>query len=126
MQTSLNNVLQSIISRLYKEIAPLGDRIMQVSLQILSTTGGKSSVPEAAFATISGLANAIEEEFVKFMEAFAPYLYNALANQEEPSLCSMAIGLVSDITRSMSERSQPYCDNFMNHLLNNLRVSKAL
>ncbi|KAH9883635.1 ARM repeat-containing protein [Xylariomycetidae sp. FL2044] len=121
MQTSLNSVLQAIIQRLEKEISPQGDRIMQVSLQILSTVGGKSSVPEAVFATISGLANAMEEDFAKYMEAFTPFLYNALGNQEEPSLCSMAIGLVSDITRSMGERSQPYCDNFMNYLLNNLR-----
>lgn len=122
MQTSLSTVLQSIIQRLEKEISPQGDRIMQVSLQILSTAGAKSSVPESIFATISGLANAMEEDFVKYMDAFTPFLYNALGNQEEPSLCSMAIGLVSDITRSMGERSQPYCDNFMNYLLNNLRV----
>ncbi|KAI0204261.1 armadillo-type protein [Astrocystis sublimbata] len=121
MQTSLSTVLQSIIQRLEKEIAPLGDRIMQVELQILNTVGPKSSVPEAVFATISGLANAMEEEFIKYMDAFSPFLYNALANQEEPSVCSMAIGLVSDITRSMGERSQPYCDQFMNYLLNNLR-----
>ncbi|KAI2468157.1 ARM repeat-containing protein [Annulohypoxylon bovei var. microspora] len=121
MQTSLNTVLQAIIQRLEKEISPLGDRIMHVSLQILSTAGAKSSVPESIFATISGLSNAMEEDFVKYMDAFTPFLYNALANQEEPSLCSMAIGLVSDITRSMGERSQPYCDNFMNYLLNNLR-----
>ncbi|KAI2639311.1 armadillo-type protein [Xylaria nigripes] len=121
MQTSLSTVLQAIIQRLEKEIAPQGDRIMQVDLQILNTIGPKSSVPEAIFATISGLANAIEEDFFKYMEAFSPFLYNALANQEEPSICSMAIGLVSDITRSMGERSQPFCDNFMNHLLNNLR-----
>ncbi|RYP23665.1 hypothetical protein DL765_000961 [Monosporascus sp. GIB2] len=121
MQTSLHAVLQAIIQRLDKEIAPQGDRIMQVSLQILSTASGKSSVPESVFATISGLANAMEEDFGKYMEAFTPFLYNALGNQEEPSLCSMAIGLVSDITRSMGERSQPYCDNFMNYLLNNLR-----
>ncbi|KAI0908666.1 armadillo-type protein [Ustulina deusta] len=121
MQTSLSTVLQAIIQRLEKEIAPQGDRIMQVDLQILNILGPKSSVPEAIFATISGLANAMEEDFFKYMEAFSPFLYNALANQEEPSVCSMAIGLVSDITRSMGERSQPYCDNFMNHLLNNLR-----
>ncbi|RYP78115.1 hypothetical protein DL770_006942 [Monosporascus sp. CRB-9-2] len=121
MQTSLHAVLQAIIQRLDKEIAPQGDRIMQVSLQILSTASGKSSVPESVFATISGLANAMEEDFGKYMDAFTPFLYNALGNQEEPSLCSMAIGLVSDITRSMGERSQPYCDNFMNYLLNNLR-----
>jgi importin subunit beta-1 len=122
MQTSLSTVLQSIIQRLEKEIAPQGDRIMHVALQILNTVGAKSSVPEAIFATISGLANAMEEDFFNYMEAFSPFLYNALANQEEPSVCSMAIGLVSDITRSMGERSQPYCDNFMNYLLNNLRV----
>ncbi|KAM7208929.1 putative importin subunit beta-1 [Naviculisporaceae sp. PSN 640] len=121
MQTSLCTVLQAIIVRLDKEVAPQGDRIMQVLLSILTTVSGKSSVPEAAFATISALSNAMEEEFVKYMDAFSPFLYNALGNQEEPSLCSMAIGLVSDITRSMGERSQPYCDNFMNYLLNNLR-----
>lgn len=121
MKTSLNTVLQSIIMRLDKEIAPQGDRIMQVSLQILSNTSGKSTVPESIFATISGLANAMEEDFAKYMEAFTPFLYNALGNAEEPSLCAMAIGLVSDITRSLNERSQPYCDNFMNYLLNNLR-----
>lgn len=121
MKTSLNTVLQSIIQRLDKEIAPQGDRIMQVSLQILSNTSGKSTVPEAIFATISGLANAMEDDFAKYMDAFTPFLYNALGNADEPSLCAMAIGLVSDITRSLNERSQPYCDNFMNYLLNNLR-----
>ncbi|KAF4986248.1 hypothetical protein FGRMN_10927 [Fusarium graminum] len=121
MQNSLCTVLQAIISRLDKEIIPQGDRIMQILLQILSSVGGKSSVPDAVFATISALSTAMEEDFVKYMDAFAPFLYNALGNQDEPSLCSMAIGLVSDITRSLGERSQPYCDNFMNYLLNNLR-----
>lgn len=121
MQTSLCSVLQAIVQRLDKEIVPQGDRIMQILLQILSSAGTKSSVPEAAFAAISALSNAMEEDFVKYMDAFTPFLYNALGNQEEPSLCSMAIGLVSDITRSMGEQSAPYCDSFMNYLLNNLR-----
>lgn len=122
MQNSLCTVLQGIILRLDKDIIPQGDRIMQILLQILSSVGGKSSVPDAVFATISALSTSMEEDFIKYMDAFSPFLYNALGNQEEPSLCSMAIGLVSDITRSMGGRSQPYCDNFMNYLLNNLRV----
>ena len=121
MQTSLCTVLQAVIQRVDKEIVPLGDRIMQTLLSMLSTVGARSTVPDAAFAAISALANAMEEDFVKYMDAFTPFLYNALANQEEPSLCSMAIGLVSDLTRCMGARSQPYCDNFMNYLLNNLR-----
>lgn len=125
MQTSLCTVLLAIIQRLEKEIAPQSNRIMTVLLQILNTAGPKSSVPDAVFATVSSLANALEEGFATYMEAFAPFLYNALGNQEEPSLCSMAIGLVSDITRSMGPPCQPYCDTFMNYLLNNLRVCCA-
>ncbi|RFU30665.1 hypothetical protein B7463_g5675, partial [Scytalidium lignicola] len=121
MQTSLSTVLLAIIQRLEKEVAPQADRIMHILLQILSTCGPKSSVPEGIFATVSGLANALEEDFAKYMEPFSPFLYNALGNQEEPSLCAMAIGLVSDITRSLGPLSQPYCDTFMNYLLNNLR-----
>jgi importin subunit beta-1 len=122
MQSSLSTVLLAITQRLEKEMAPQSDRIMQVLLQILSTAGAKSIVPDAIFATVSGLSNALEEGFAPYMEHFSPFLYNALGNQEEPGLCSMAIGLVSDITRSMGPPVQPYCDSFMNYLLNNLRV----
>lgn len=121
MQTSLCSVLLAIIQRLEKEIAPQSNRIMTVLLQILNIAGPKSSVPDAVFATVSSLANALEEGFGQYMDAFSPFLYNALGNQEEPALCSMAIGLVSDITRSMGPLCQPYCDAYMNYLLNNLR-----
>lgn len=122
MQTSLTSVVMAIIQRLETEIKPQSDRIMQLLLQILSTVGPKSSVPDTVFAAVGALANAIEEDFVKYMDPFANYLYNALGNQEEPSVCAMAIGLVSDISRSLNEKIQPYCDTLMNYLLNNLRV----
>ena len=96
---------------------------MNILLQLLNAVGSKSSVPDIIFTTVGALANALEQDFLKYMDAFAPYLYNALGNQDEPALCSMAIGLVSDITRALGEKVQPYCDSFMNYLLNNLRVS---
>ena len=114
------------MQRLESEIAPQADRIMHVLLRILSNAGAKSSVPDTIFATVGALANALEDDFAKYMDSFVPFLYNALGNQEEPALCSMAIGLVSDITRSLNEKAQPYCDNFMNYLLNNLRVCSYL
>ncbi|MCJ1408412.1 karyopherin beta [Ptychographa xylographoides] len=121
IQTSLTSGLLAIIQRLEGEIKPQADRIMHILLRMLSSVGPKSSVPDTVFATVGALANALEEDFVKYMDSFAPFLYNALGNQDEPALCSMAIGLVSDITRSLAEKSQPYCDSFMNYLLNNLR-----
>lgn len=95
---------------------------MHVLLQVLNSVGAKSSVPDTVFATVGALANALEEDFSKYMDSFAPFLYKALGNQEEPALCAMAIGLVSDITRSLGEVSQPYCDAFMNYLLQTLSV----
>lgn len=117
--------LKSIIQRLEGEIKPQADRIMHVVLQILNTVGPKSSVPDTVFAAVGALSNALEVDFAKYMDSFAPFLYNALGNQDELGLCAMAIGLVSDITRSLGEASQPYCDTFMNYLLSNLRVSSA-
>ncbi|KAF2199381.1 importin subunit beta-1 [Delitschia confertaspora ATCC 74209] len=124
MQTSLASVVMAIVQRLETEIKPQADHIMHILLQLLSSVGAKSSVPDTVFAAIGALAQALEEDFGKYMEAFTPYLYNALGNLEEPSLCSMAIGLVSDITRSLGEKVQPYCDAFMNYLLNNLRSNQ--
>jgi importin subunit beta-1 len=121
MQTSLAVVMGTIIHRLEKEIRPQADRTMQVLLQILGSLPPNSSVPDAIFGTVGALANALEEDFAKYMESFVPFLYNALSNQEEQQLCAMAIGLTSDIARSIGEQAAPYCDNFMNYLLNNLQ-----
>lgn len=122
IQCSLCSVILSIVQRLEKEITPQSDRIMSVLLEILRTADPKTATPDTVFAVVSALANALEESFANYMEAFTPFLYNALGNQDSPDLCSTAIGLVSDIVRSMGSLAQPYCDTFMNYLLNNLRV----
>lgn len=95
---------------------------MHTLLQVLSSLSNKSSVADSVFAAIGALANAMEEDFDKYMNAFSPFLFKALSNKEEPGLCAMAIGLVSDIVRSLGSLSQPYCNDFMNYLLENLRV----
>jgi importin subunit beta-1 len=90
-------------------------------LQLLNAVGPKSSVPDIVFSAVGSLANSLEVDFLPYMEAFAPYLFKGLENQDEPSLCSMAIGLVSDITRALNEKVQPYCDDLMNRLLHDLQ-----
>lgn len=123
MQTSLASVLMSIIQRLDKEINPQADRIMQALFGILSSAPNNSIVPDAVFGTVGSLANALEEGFTVYMEVFAPFLCTALGNEQEQQLCSLAIGLVSDIARSIQAKVVPYCDHFMNLLLNNLKVT---
>ena len=98
---------------------------MQVLLQILNTLNAKSSVADSVFAAIGALSSALETDFQPYMSSFSPYLFKALNNKDEPGLCAMAIGLVSDITRSLGQQAQPYCNEFMNSLLDNLRVRSA-
>ena len=114
-------MIQAIIGRLEREIQPQADRIMTILLQLLKTASAKSSVPDTVFAAVGALANALEEAFEPYMESFVPFLYDGLNNQEEASLCSMSIGLTSDITRALGVKIQPFCDNLMNCLLNDLR-----
>jgi importin subunit beta-1 len=121
IQTSLTSVIIAIIQRLEKEMMPQADRIMQLLLNLLNSVGTKSAVPDTIFAAIGAMANALEGDFEKYMQSFSPYLLNALNNQDEPQLCAMAIGLVSDITRALESKVGPFCDAFMNALLSNLR-----
>ncbi|TKA36769.1 hypothetical protein B0A54_11639 [Friedmanniomyces endolithicus] len=121
IQTSLTSVVIATIQRLEKEIVPRADGIMQLLLSLLQSLGPKSSVPDTVFAAIGALASAMEGDFEKYMQAFSPFLINALNSQDEPQLCAIAIGLVSDITRALESKVQPFCDSFMNSLLNNLR-----
>lgn len=111
------------MQRLDIEVKPQADSVMQALLNVLNALNAKSSVADSAFAAIGALASALGADFQKYMEAFAPLLFKALSNREEPSLCAMAIGLVSDITRALEGNAQPYCNEFMNLLLENLRVS---
>jgi importin subunit beta-1 len=121
IQTSLASCLLAIIQRLEGQIKPQADRIMNILLQLLSSATAKSSVPDAILATIGALATCLDQDFEKYMDSFVPFLHNALANHEEPAICSMAIGLVSDIVRALEEKSQRFCDQFMNHLLTDLQ-----
>ena len=68
----------------------------------------------------------MEADFVRYLDAFAPFLYAALANHEEYALCSIAVGLIGDICRALQEASLPYCDTFMNMLLQMLQVISSI
>ena len=95
---------------------------MTLMVNLLQIVGVKSVVTDVLFGTIGTLATAVEEDFLKYMDGFAPYLNNALNNHTEPAICSMAIGIVSDITRALGEKLQPFCDGLMNSLLGCLNV----
>jgi importin subunit beta-1 len=126
LQVSLASVLLTIVQRLETEVPQdMANLIMQVVLEMLKTTGN-TSVPEVLFQIVSGLANALLAGFEPYMDEFVPYLYTALGNHDTPDMCSLAIGLVSDIVRALEMKAQRFCDTFMNYLLSALQSSKLL
>ncbi|CAG8433275.1 4156_t:CDS:10 [Diversispora eburnea] len=121
LQSNLCSVLTSIIRKLRSEVVPFADRIMTTLLSLFSTATKHSTTLEDGFLAVGAITTAVEGDFVRYLEAFAPFLYAALSNHEEYQLCSIAVGLIGDICRALQEQSLPYCDTFMNVLLQNLQ-----
>jgi importin subunit beta-1 len=104
--------------------APLiSDPIMQSLLQMLKTSNGKASaVQEDALVAIGTLIEVLGLHFLNYINHFLPFLYEALNNHTEYQICSAAVGVVGDLSRSLHEKLTPYCDQIMTHLLTCLSV----
>jgi len=98
---------------------------MQALLQMLKTNGGKASVvQEDALTAIGTLVEVLGLHFLKYIDHVLPFLYEALNNHSEYQICSAAVGVVCDLSRSLSEKLSPYCDQIMTHLLTCLNDDK--
>lgn len=94
---------------------------MTLLLQLISTAGKQSPVLEDAFLCIGALTAALDQDFYPYLQAFLPFLINALSSHEEYQLCSIAVGLIGDICRALGEASLPYTQGFMEVLLADLQ-----
>ncbi|KAJ1539461.1 karyopherin beta [Cladochytrium tenue] len=121
LQGNICSVLTNIIRRMGKEASPFADQIMLTLLHVLTAASRSSTVIEDSFIVVSALAGAAEQDFVRYMPEFHPHLKNALQNPQESQLSAIAIGLVGDICRALSEGVRPYADDFMNLLVLNLQ-----
>jgi importin subunit beta-1 len=110
------------LRKVKQEDAPqISDAIMAALLTMFSSNSGKAGgVQEDALMAVSNLVDLLGENFIKYMEAFKPVLFEALRNFQDYQVCSIAIGLVGDIARGIKIRVLPYCDDFMTMLMQNL------
>jgi len=120
LQSLLCATLSSVLRKVTPEDAPrISDQIMTALLQMFSNPR-VGSVQEDALNAVSTLAEVLGEGFIKYLEAFKPYLLMGLRNHAEYQVCSVAVGLVGDICRAVGNRVLPHCDEIMNILLENL------
>lgn len=64
---------------------------------------------------------ALEINFAPYIQAFLHYLYPALKQHEDTQLCTVAVGLIGDISRALGDQSAQYAASFMTVLLENLQ-----
>ncbi|BGP03309.1 Importin subunit beta-1 [Rhodotorula toruloides] len=121
LQVNICSLLTNIVRRLGREIQPLGDRIMNLLLQLIATASNQSPVVEDAFLAIGAMTTALESDFSKYIQAFTPFLFEALSSYEAYQLCSIAVGSIGDLCRALGDASLPYCQQFMQGLLNALQ-----
>lgn len=121
LQTNLCSVMQSIVRRLGKEIAPMSDRIMTSLLTTVQNCGKQSEALEDAFMAVGAMINALESDFEKYLGAFSPFLSDGLRRHEETQLCKTSVGIVGDICRALGPDANKYAGDFMRALFDNLQ-----
>jgi len=121
LQSLLCGLLQCITQRLGDGIKNWADKMMTLYLQVFAAKS--ASVQEEALMAVGALANAVEGDFEKYMQHFRPYLTAGLRNYEEYQVCAVAVGVVGDISRALSVKIVPYCDEIISLLLQDLQNS---
>ncbi|KAJ6598685.1 armadillo-type protein [Mycena sp. CBHHK59/15] len=121
LQGNFCSVIICVIRKLNGGIQPLSDRIMTLLLQLIQAAGKTSTVLEDAFLVVGALAAALETNFSPYIQAFLPYLYPALKAHEDTQLCTVAVGIIGDISRALGPQAAQYASQFMTVLLENLQ-----
>eukprot|EP00804_Cyclotella_cryptica_P027312 CCRYP_019635-RA/>CCRYP_019635-RA protein AED:0.18 eAED:0.18 QI:0/-1/0/1/-1/0/1/0/692 len=120
IQGLLCGLIQVIAIKTTKEaILPFCDSIMTNFLQVLQTKN--ATCHEEALSATSAIATILEGDFVKYMTALQPFLMAGLRNFEAYQVCTCAVGLVGDISRSIENNIQPFCDEIMSALIEALQ-----
>lgn len=119
MQIGICVVLQAFIHKSPALVSPYADRIMTNLLTIMSSN--HSGVLEDTMSTVGAVASALEAGFVKYMEAFSPFLFQALGSFEESQVVQAGVYCVSDVSRAVGEALQPYAERVMVALIEILR-----
>jgi len=118
-QSLLCGVLQVSVQMLEGDIRPHADRLMQALLQVFGKSSGIAH--EESFMAVGAVANALDSEFERYMASFHPFLMEGLRNKDEYNVCSVAVGVVGDVCRSLEVKLLPFCDEIVTLLLQNLQ-----
>jgi len=123
LQSLLCATLQSVLRKVEPAHAPaISDTIMTALLQMFqsSTQTRAGGVQEDALMAVSTLVEVLGDGFLKYLDAFKPYLIIGLKNIAEYQVCHASVGLVGDICRALGNQVTLFSDEIMEVLMSNL------
>ncbi|CAI5790193.1 importin subunit beta-1 [Podarcis lilfordi] len=121
LQSLLCATLQNVLRKVqHQDALQISDVVMASLLRMFQSTAGSGGVQEDALMAVSTLVEVLGGEFLKYMDAFKPFLSIGLKNYAEYQVCLAAVGLVGDLCRALQSNILPFCDEVMQLLLENL------
>jgi len=123
LQSLLCATLQSVLRKVEAEHAPqISDTIMTALLQMFQSSAQSRAggVQEDALMAVATLVEVLNDGFLKYMDAFKPFLLVGLKNIAEYQVCHAAVGLVGDICRALGSKVSLFSDEIMEVLMTNL------
>lgn len=113
--------LQVITQKLDGDVViPHADQMMTLYLRVLDSRNS-SNVMEEVLMAIGSIANRTGASFEKYIQHLKPYLLMGLSNTQEYKVCTVAVGLVGDISRALEQKFILLGDDVMKILLEHLQ-----
>lgn len=103
-----------------RDVGDFADRLMTCYMKVL-TSRRSGSVAEEALLAGASVADALQEHFLTYLPHFMPVVIEAMKDHEQTTLCSVAVGVVGDLSRSMGKLLRPYTKDIMIRLLDALQ-----
>mmetsp|Transcript_25359 Transcript_25359/g.58536 ORF Transcript_25359/g.58536 Transcript_25359/m.58536 type:complete len:807 (+) Transcript_25359:242-2662(+) len=119
LQGLLCGVIQVTTQHLGSDVGPFANSIMENLLKVFESRN--ATAHGEAYLAIAALANELEGHFNIYMSHLHAYLMMGLRNAEAYQICSVAVGVVGDIARAIESQIQPFCNEIMTSLLENLQ-----
>jgi importin subunit beta-1 len=123
-QALLCGTLQIVTQKLEQQIRPYADKLMELYLQVFNSSSRNATVNEEALMAVGALANAVEADFVKYLQALMPFVFVGLQNWEAHTVCSVAVGVVGDLCRAVGKNITGFCDEIVTLLLHDLQNAR--
>lgn len=116
VQGLLCGLVQVLVLKLeLNDVEGNADRIMTCLLQVLQIKN--ATCHQEAFSAVSAVCDKMEAKFNKYMPALNTFLIGGLRNYEAFHVCSIVVGLVGDISRSIENDILNYCNDIMTALV---------